>query len=105
MTTKTVYSLESSAGSSIFTSWCPSANDFAMLKTVRGYAHDLDAVEALHHRKPLELVTLIDRYRSTATQAIGDPKRLRANFLALVARLYGDEAADTVETQLKVSRA
>ncbi len=79
----------------------PEAHDLAMLKAVRGYAHDLEAIEDIHRSTPLALQTLIERYEETRVQAIGNPHRLRQNFLAAVARLWGEAAGKELDSTLK----
>ena len=71
----------------------PEKYDLALSKAVRGYQHDLDAVEGIHRRHRLSRKTLIGRFEAEMSQAIGDPARLRQNVIMLVARLYGSEEA------------
>lgn len=75
----------------------PEAHDLAILKIARGEAHDLDAVEDIHRSAPLDLDTLVLRYRETTTQVMGRLEDHRLNFLAAVARLFGEEAARRVD--------
>ena len=78
----------------------PEAHDLALLKTARGEAHDLDAVEEIHRMHPLSLETLIERYHETRPQVMGPEERFRLSFLALVARLFGEAKAIEVERSL-----
>jgi hypothetical protein len=78
----------------------PERHDLAMLKTARGEAQDLDALEELHRHFPLALPVLIERFRETLPQVMGPPSRFELNFLALVARLYGERKAKEVEKAL-----
>lgn len=75
----------------------PEAHDLALMKVARGEAHDLEAIEDIHRASPLDLETLIARYSETAPQVMGSTEMHRLNFLAAVARLFGDEAADQVD--------
>jgi hypothetical protein len=78
----------------------PEAHDLALLKTGRAEAHDLDAIEDIHRAHPLKLETLVARYRETLPQVMGPKSRFKLNFLAVVARLFGEEAALRLEGKL-----
>jgi hypothetical protein len=69
----------------------PDKYDLALAKAVRGYQHDLDAIEGIHRRHRLSRQTLVRRFETEMSQAIGDPARIRQNVVMLVARLYGIE--------------
>ncbi len=69
----------------------PDKYDLALAKAVRGYQHDLDAIEGIHRRHRLSRKTLVGRFEAEMSQAIGDPARIRQNVVMLVARLYGVE--------------
>ena len=75
----------------------PEAHDLALMKTVRGEAHDLDAIEDIHRSSPLSLATLIERYHETRSTIIGPEFRFKGGFLSLVARLFGDHEAEALE--------
>lgn len=75
----------------------PEAHDLVLMKIARGEAHDLDAVEDIHRAAPLDLDTLVARYRETTTQVMGSVELHRLNFLAAVARLFGEKAAERVD--------
>ncbi len=74
----------------------PEAHDLALMKIVRGEAHDFDAVEDMHRVAPLSLATLIARYHETRITLIGPESRLKVSFLALAARLFGEACADAL---------
>ncbi|MBI5545689.1 MAG: hypothetical protein HY901_17515 [Deltaproteobacteria bacterium] len=78
----------------------PEAHDLVLLKTARAEAHDLDAVEDIHRTHPLSLETLIERYRETLPQVMGPKSRFKLNFLAVVARLFGEDEALELEKRL-----
>ena len=71
-----------------------------LLKTARAEAHDLDAVEDIHRAHPLSLETLIERYRETLPQVMGPKSRFKLNFLAVIARLFGEDEALVLEKRL-----
>lgn len=67
----------------------PDKYDLALAKAVRGYQHDLDAIQGMHRRHKLAASTLIERFEAEMTAAIIDPRKLRLNMAMLAARLYG----------------
>jgi hypothetical protein len=69
----------------------PDKYDLALAKAVRGYQHDLDAIEGIHRRHRLSRKTLVGRFESEMSQAIGTPARIRQNLVMVVARLYGTQ--------------
>jgi hypothetical protein len=77
----------------------PEAHDLVLMKLARGEAHDLDAVEDIHRASPLDLETLVSRYRETRSQVVGNIELHRLNFLAAIARVFGDEAAAKVDAE------
>lgn len=78
----------------------PEAHDLVLLKTGRAEAHDLDAVEDIHRVHPLSLETLIARFLETAPHVMGPKSRFKLNFLAVIARLFGEAQAIEVERRL-----
>jgi Nucleotidyltransferase of unknown function (DUF6036) len=78
----------------------PEAHDLVLLKTGRAEAHDLDAVEDIHRVHPLSLDVLVERYRETLPQVMGPKSRFKLNFLAVVARLFGEEQAIALEERI-----
>jgi hypothetical protein len=72
----------------------PEKHDLALMKVVRGDEHDLQAIEAIHRRSPLEPEVLVTRYREEMSAAIIDPGRLRGQFLAMVERLFPEHSAE-----------
>lgn len=79
----------------------PDKHDLALMKTVRGYENDIQAIEEMHLEHPLGLEILVERFMTEMTQAIGDPHRTRLNFLLLVERLYGEQSMAEVQEATK----
>lgn len=77
----------------------PERHDLVLMKIIRGYEHDLEAIEAIHRRAPLDLKVLLERYRTEMGSVIGDPQRLRSQVLVLIARLFPEEV-DAVAREL-----
>ena len=69
----------------------PDKYDLALSKAVRGYQHDADAIAGMHRRHRLSRKTLVERFETEMSQAIGDPARIRLNVVMVVARLFGIE--------------
>ena len=74
----------------------PERHDLALMKTIRGDQADFAKLHAIHERKPFDLSALLSRYVEEMDHVITDPRRLRANFLALVESLF-PEAVTLVE--------
>jgi hypothetical protein len=72
----------------------PERHDLVLMKVVRCDEHDLQAIEAIHRRSPLEPEVLVTRYREEMSAAIIDPGRLRGQFLAMVERLFPEHSAE-----------
>jgi hypothetical protein len=83
----------------------PEAHDLVLMKIARGEAHDLDAVEDVHRSVPLDLETLIARYQETVPQVVGSKQMHRLNFLAAIARLFGEDTAAKVDAQTAATRS
>jgi hypothetical protein len=69
----------------------PERHDLALMKIVRGYEHDLEAIEAIHRRFPLELETLLNRYEEEMGAVVISPLRLKGNFLTMIERLFPNQ--------------
>ena len=78
----------------------PEQHDLALMKTVRGYDHDIQVIWEMHRAKALDLDVLKQRFHTEMTHVMGNPENLRLSFLAVVERLYGFEAATRVEEEL-----
>lgn len=84
--------------------WVPERHDLVLMKVVRGYEHDLEAIEAIHRDSPLELDVLVTRYEQEMGAVVISPLRLRGNFLTLIERLFPDELEDVAERLTHASR-
>lgn len=80
----------------------PEAHDLVLMKIARGEAHDLDAVEDINRNQTLSLPILIERYLETRSQVLGSLSLHQLNFLAAVARLFGEDVA--LQTQRRLRR-
>lgn len=80
----------------------PEKHDLVLMKAVRAYEHDLEVIAEIHGRFPLQLETLVGRFE-TEMSPIGDPARIRGNFLAVVERVF-PASVDLVAQRLERSR-
>jgi hypothetical protein len=78
----------------------PERHDLALMKTVRGDQADFAKLQAIHQRMPFDLSVLLERYQQEMGHVVIEPRRLRANFLALVEGLF-PEAATLVEQAIE----
>jgi hypothetical protein len=74
----------------------PDKYDLALANAVRGYQHDIDAVEGVHRGHRLSRNTLVERFETEMSHAFGDPARIRLNVAMVVARLYGIKAGQAL---------
>jgi len=81
------------------TLFVPERHDLVLMKAVRCYEHDLEAIAGIHAHSRLDLGVLVERFREEMSP-IGDPVRLRRNFLVVVERLF-PEAAESVASRLR----
>lgn len=65
----------------------PERHDLVLMKAVRAYEHDLEVIVEIHARSQLDLDTLVARWEREM-RPIGDPVRLRGNFLSVVERVF-----------------
>jgi hypothetical protein len=77
----------------------PDKYDLALSKTMRGYPHDIDAVESISEHHHLARKTLVDRFeQELMNEAVADRRKIALNVAMLVARLYGfDEGRKLAE--------
>ncbi len=57
----------------------PEKHDLVLMKAVRCYEHDLDAIAEIHAHSPLDLDVLVRRFKDEMAP-IGDPARIRETF-------------------------
>ena len=80
----------------------PERHDLVLMKAVRAYEHDLEVIVEIHARFPLDLETLVTRWE-TEMRPIGDPVRIRGNFLSVVERVF-PASVDQVAKRLESSQ-
>ncbi len=80
----------------------PEKHDLVLMKAVRCYEHDVETIAEIHAHSRLDLDVLVRRFKEEMTP-IGDPVRIRRNFLVVVERLFPD-AAEALEGELRKRR-
>jgi hypothetical protein len=70
--------------------WVLEKHDLTLSKVIRCYEHDLQQVEEMHGHSGLTFDILVDRFRNEMDHVVGDPVRIRLNFLELIERLFGE---------------
>jgi len=76
----------------------PEQHDLALMKMVRGYENDIQAIEEMHEAQPFDLEIFIERFMSEMTQVIGNIGMIRLNFLLMTEKLFGSDAMSEVDT-------
>jgi hypothetical protein len=72
----------------------PERHDLVLMKVLRCDEHDLQAIEAIHRHSPLDASVLVSRYREEMGSVIIEPRRLRAQLLVAIERLFPDQAEE-----------
>jgi hypothetical protein len=70
------------------------------MKVLRCDEHDLQAIEEIHSRSPLDPSVLVTRYQQEMGSAIIEPRRLRAQLLVAIERLFPDQV-DAIARRLE----
>ena len=70
--------------------WVLEKHDLVLSKSVRCDEHDLEQLEELHAKNPLDFDVLVTRFRTEMTHAIGEPAKIRERFLEMIERLSGE---------------
>jgi hypothetical protein len=65
-------------------------HDLALSKTIRGDEHDEQQIESIHRSVGLDFELLVQRFRDEMTHVMGDPRRIRQQFLQLIQLLFGE---------------
>lgn len=72
----------------------PDKYDLVLSKTLRGYPHDIDAIEGVNRHHHLSLTTLVNRFESElVNMAISDTRIISLNMVLVIERLYGRKKA------------
>lgn len=81
--------------------WVLEKHDLVLSKTVRCYDHDLQQILEVHENAGLSFDVLVERFESEMTIAIGDPAKIRSNFLLMLETVFGELPRVSAEKRLK----
>jgi hypothetical protein len=82
----------------------PERHDLVLMKTLRGYQHDVEVIGQIHGHQPLVFEVLRSRWKSEMTHVVGDPRRINLNFVEVLDHLFGRERAEAVRRELGQGR-
>lgn len=71
-------------------------------KAVRCYEHDLQQLREIRDAIGLSFDILVDRHRDEMDHVLGDPARIRLNFLLAIEDLFGETKRVAAERRLRV---
>jgi len=83
--------------------WALEKHDLALSKAIRCTEHDLQQIQEIHESVGLDFDVLVQRFRDEMSHVIGDPRRIRGNFLVMIRTLFGDLKANSAEKELSKS--
>ena len=66
----------------------PEIHDFILMKTVRGYAHDVDVIEEISKKNKIDKNVLIQRFDEEMGAVIGNRRTLELNFASVLTRCF-----------------
>jgi hypothetical protein len=72
----------------------PEQHDLALMKMVRGYENDIQAIVEIHQNYPLEQKVLTERFMEEMAQVNGDASYIRTNFILMMERIFSTEEAE-----------
>ncbi len=79
----------------------PEEHDLALMKITRANANDIETIKQLHNNIGLNCDLLVKRFKSEMTHVIGNPTTLKLNFLGTIETVFGSDAANKAEQELK----
>lgn len=71
----------------------PEIHDLILMKTVRGYEHDLEVIQEICRKNRVNRKVLVERYETEMGHVIGNKSTLDLNFAAVLSRCFGDSIA------------
>lgn len=83
----------------------PDLHDLVLMKVIRANQNDIDASAEVHRIHRLSKDILFERFTQEMNHVIGDPARLRLNFLFAVEAIFGESIADDFEARLNQLKA
>ena len=62
----------------------PEIHDLILMKVLRGYEHDMEAIKEMVDKNKVSKAILEDRFRDEMTHVIGDPNKLKLNLKVML---------------------
>lgn len=78
----------------------PEVMDLILMKAMRGYAHDMQAIEEMVKNTKVKCEKLVDRYVSEMRTAITPERKRNLNFLAVIERCFPKEDLKSIEYKI-----
>lgn len=67
----------------------PDRHDLLLMKAARSMRNDDEVIQEMHEAEAFDLDTIVERYRSEMSHAIGDPRILDQKILLIIEKLFG----------------
>jgi hypothetical protein len=83
--------------------WVLEKHDLALSKALRWHEPDAQQLREIRDSVGLSCELLIERFRDEMSHVMGDPARVRTNFLAMIEDLFGELMRVAAERTLKAS--
>ncbi len=83
--------------------WVLEKHDLVLSKTIRCYEHDLQQIREIRDRVGLSFDVLVKRFRDEMDHVVGDPARIRSNFLVMIEDVFGELKRVAAEKALAAS--
>lgn len=81
--------------------WVLEKHDLVLSKIIRGYENDRQHISEIHDRAGLSFEVLVARFRDEMGHVMGDPERIRNNFLDMVEDEFGELKRIAAEKALR----
>lgn len=70
------------------------------MKVVRGFEHDLEGIEEMARNNVVSQDILVERFTKEMKSVVGNPQKLKLNFLAMFDQVFGENAATALEKKI-----
>lgn len=81
--------------------WVLEKHDLVLSKILRFVNHDEEQIVELHRAVGLDYDVLVERFRDEMSHVMGNPSRIRAQFLQMIDRLFGERRTTSADQTLK----
>ena len=84
--------------------WVLEKHDLVLSKAVRCHEHDLQQLREIHQHVGLSAEVLVQRFVAEMQHVIGDPVRIRTDFLLMIEDVFGELPRVHAERALRASK-